>query len=137
MTRIRYDITIMKYISLFESMTGTKLKDCIVDDKLIFVVQEGQIGRAIGKAGINVKRLNELLKKEIKIVEFSGNVIQFVANMIYPIRVQDIKEENGVISIIGGDTKTKGMLIGRESKNLHFLTDVVKRYFKIEQIRIV
>jgi N utilization substance protein A len=137
MAKIKYDINIMKYISLFESLTGTKLKDCIADEKLLFVVQEGQIGRAIGKEGINVRKLNNILKKDIRIVEYSGDVLQFVQNMIYPLKVKAIEEIEGKITITGNDTKTKGMIIGRDSKNLNFLKDVVKRYFNIQEIKVV
>ena len=55
MTKIKYDANIMKYMSLFESITRVKLKDCIADDKLTFIVEEGGIGRAIGKNGSNAK----------------------------------------------------------------------------------
>ena len=47
----------MRYIALFESITGANVKDCIIDDELnriIFVVKQGDIGAAIGKGGKNI-----------------------------------------------------------------------------------
>ena len=137
MSKIKYDFNLMNYIKLFEDLTRAKLKDCISNEQLIFVVEEGEIGRAIGKNGSNVKRLEGILNKKIKIVEFSNDVKQFIRNFIMPLSVKDVNEENSIISVVGPDTKTKGLLIGRESKNLNNLKSVVGRYFKVEDIRIV
>ena len=59
----------MRYISLFESLTGAKVKDCIVNDIVIFIVHENEMGKAIGKQGSNIKRIENILKKKIKLVE--------------------------------------------------------------------
>lgn len=127
----------MKYMSLFETLTQSKLKDCIVNDRVIFIVEVNQIGKAIGKAGINVKKIENILNKKIKIAEFSSNVLQFIQNFIYPLKVRDIKEEDKIITIIGPDTKTRGLLIGRDAKNLNNLKSIVKRYFDVEDIKVV
>ena len=137
MNRIKYDINIMKYMQLFESMTRARLKDCIAGEQLIFIVEENEIGKAIGKGGSNVRRLEGILKKKIKIVEFNADVKQFIRNFVLPLQIKDISEEEGVITITGFDTKTKGLLIGRERKNLDSLREIVRRYFEIEDIRVV
>ncbi len=135
--RIKYDADILKYMSLFESVTKSSLKDCIVNDQLLFVVEPNEIGKAIGKQGSNARRLEALLKKRIKIVEFSPESTQFVRNMIYPLQATNVAEDNRIITITGPDTKTKGLIIGRDAKNLNFLKDIVKRYFDIDDIKVV
>ena len=137
MSKIKYDITVMNYMKLFENLTRAKLKDCISNDLLIFVVEENEIGKAIGRNGSNVKRLEALLKKRIKIVEFSPDVKQFIRNFIMPLDVKEVNEENGIVNIVGRDTKTKGLLIGRDRKNLENLKSIVSRYFKVEDIKVV
>lgn len=137
MSRIKYNIDLMKFMQLFENITRAKLKDCIANEHLTFVVEENEIGRAIGKGGSNVRRLEELLHKKIKIVEFNADIKQFIRNFIMPLQVKEINDENGIITIIGPDTKTKGLLIGRDRKNLENLKDVVKRYFKVEDIKVI
>ena len=127
----------MKIITLFESMTGAKVKDCISDEKLIFIMEENEMGRAIGRNGANIKKMEEVLKKKIKLAEFSNDVLQFVKNMIYPIEALDIRQEDGVITIHGKDTNSKAMLIGRERKNINHLSSIVKRYFDIKEIKVV
>jgi len=138
MNKIKYDINVMKFMQLFENMTRARLKDCIVaDESLLFIVEENEIGKAIGKNGSNVRRLEGLLNKRIKIVEFSNDVKQFIRNFVMPLQVNDVSEDDGIVTIVGPDTKTKGLLIGRDSKNLNNLKEVVGRYFKVENIRVV
>ena len=118
-------------------MTGAKVKDCIADEKLIFIIEENEMGKAIGKNGINIKRMENMLKKKIKLVEFSNNVLQFVKNIIYPVEVSDINHEDGILTIHGKDTSSKAMLIGRERQNINHLSDIVKRYFDIKEIKVI
>ena len=51
MSRIKYDSELIKLMTLFESMTGAKVKDCISDEKLTFIIEEGDMGKAIGRNG--------------------------------------------------------------------------------------
>ena len=127
----------MKLITLFESMTGAKVKDCIANEKIIFIIEENDMGKAIGKKGINIKRIESMLKKKIKLVEFSNDASQFVRNMVNPIEVLDINEENGLIVIHGKDTGTKAMLIGRDRQNINHINDVVKRHFKVNGVKVL
>lgn len=139
MIKIKYDINIIKFISVFESITKARIKDCLDQDgKLIFVVKENEIGKAIGKKGINIKRLENALKKKIKIIEFSDDLIQFIKNCIYPSQSKDIVEgEDGIILITPVDSQTRGMLIGREAVHLRALEKIVNRFFTIKEIKVV
>ena len=127
----------MRYISLFESLTGAKVKDCIVNDTVLFIIHENEMGKAIGKHGSNIKRVENSLKKKIKLTEFNNDVSQFVQNLIYPLKPKEIKEENGTVTIYGNDVKTKGLLIGRDRHHINLVNNIVKRYFKIEQVKVV
>ena len=138
MSKIKYDLNLMKFISLFESLTHAGVKDCIDNgEQLIFIVNENDVGKAVGKNGANVKRISSMLNKPIKVVEFSPDVLQFVRNFVHPLQIKDVKEENGVVLVEGVDTKTKGQIIGRDRKNLDNLTNVVKRHFSIDEIKVV
>ncbi|MBI2659238.1 NusA-like transcription termination signal-binding factor, partial [Candidatus Woesearchaeota archaeon] len=99
----------MKLITLFEFMTGAKVKDCISNDRLIFVMEENEMGKAIGKNGINIKRMENKLRKKVKLVEFSSDVLQFVRNMVYPIELSGIKQENNNLIISAKDTQARAM----------------------------
>jgi transcription termination/antitermination protein NusA len=129
----------MKFISVFETMTRTNVKDCFENKnkQLVFIVESGQIGRAIGKNASNVKRIEAMLKKKIRIVEFNEDVSEFIRNLIYPLDVQEITIMDGEMTIAGGDTKTKGLLMGRNLQNLHETQSIVNRYFNIKSIKVI
>jgi len=135
-TKIKYDSEIMKLMTLFESMTGAKLKDCILNERLLFIVEENEIGKAIGKKGSNIKRLENMLNKRIKVVEFNPDVLQFIKNMLYPLQTSGIENNNDIIEI-RSDTKTKSLIIGRNQQNLKNLISIVKRFFDIQEIKVV
>jgi len=139
MMKIKYDLVLMKFMSFFESLTNTRLKDCFVDKNglLVFVVEENQIAKAIGKKGVNAKRIKEKLNRKIKIVEFNPHLEIFVANLINPLKAKEIKIDDKVITIVGPDTKTKGLLIGRNGQNLRNYEETVKRYFDINEIKVI
>lgn len=126
----------MKFMSLFESLTGAKLKDCIANGNVTFIVQESEMGRAIGKNGSNIKRMENLLKRGIRLVEFNDDVCKFVANLVYPSKADDIREENGVVSIYVRDAKAKGIIIGRDRHRISMVNSIVKRYFNIEEVKV-
>ena len=51
-TGIKFTSTEMRYIALFESVTSAGVKDCIIDEeqgRVLYVVNEGQVGVAIGR----------------------------------------------------------------------------------------
>lgn len=124
-------------MALFESMSGAKVKDCIENDKLIFIVEENEMGRAIGKNGANIKRMENILKKKIRLIEFSGDIVQFVRNLIYPAEALDIKKDDGIVTIYGKDTGARAMLIGRERQNIKNINSIAKRYFDISEVKVV
>lgn len=137
--KIKYDLNLMKFMSFFESLTNTRLKDCFIDKNslLVFVVEENQIAKAIGKKGVNVKNIKEKLNRKIKIVEFNPHLEIFIANLINPLKAKEIKIDEKIVTIVGPDTKTKGLLIGRNGQNLRNYEEIVNRYFDINEIKVV
>ncbi|GAG19749.1 unnamed protein product [marine sediment metagenome] len=133
-----YDVKLMQWITLFENLSGVKVKDAFLRNGSInFIVNKGDLWRAVGKGGKTVKKIEGLIKKKIKIFEFDEDVCKFVANFIYPIKAEKIELEEGIINIYAQGAQTKGLLIGRESKNLKELKEILLRYFDIEGIKIV
>ena len=136
MNKLKFDSEVMRLITFFESMTGANVKDCIANEKLIFIIEENQMGKAIGKNGVNVKRIENSLKKKIKLVEFSNDISQFIRNLVHPAEVSDVRQEGSSITVYGKDTTTRAMLIGRERQNINHITEIVRRYFDVSEIKV-
>jgi N utilization substance protein A len=126
-------------MSLFEKLTGAELKDCIIlREKIIFLVEEGQIGKALGKNKKNIVRLEGAVNKRFKVVEFSSDLLQFIKNMIAPLRIVEIKEEDNVVIIVGPDEKTKGLMIGARAQNLREYEKAIQKYYpNLKEIKVV
>lgn len=122
----------------FEKITRVRLRDCIEEgDTLYFIVEGGMIGQAIGYNSENLRRLKDILKRKIKIVEFSADVVNFLRSLTYPLKLRDISVEGDVIRVSVPDRTTKALLIGKNRQNLGAYTRIVQRFFKIQRIEVV
>ncbi|MEA3430003.1 MAG: NusA-like transcription termination signal-binding factor [Nanoarchaeota archaeon] len=138
MIKIKYDMNIIKFISLFENITRSKVKDCFEqEERLVFVVQEGEIGKAIGKKAVNVKRIETMIKKKIRIIEFNQDMIEFIKRVIFPIKARNIEHKDNTITITSPDSNSRGLLIGKNAKVLRNNESIVKRYFELDEIKVV
>ncbi len=136
--RIKLDVSAITTINLFERVTGAKVRDCITGEtRVVFVVEEGEIGRAIGRNGVNIKKIEQALNRKIKIVEFNPDVARFVGNLVLPLRASKITVDGDTVVLHSDDVTTKGLLIGRNAQNLRHNETIVKRYFDIREIKVM
>jgi len=128
----------MKLMSMFESMTRSKLKDCFENKgTVVFVVMPGEIGKAIGKGAVNIKRIEGMLKKKIRVIEFNEDLAAFVKNVIMPNKAENISYGEGVVTITPTDSRSRGYLIGRAAEILRNNEEIVKRYFpELKEIKV-
>ncbi|OYT31533.1 MAG: transcription elongation factor NusA [Thermofilum sp. ex4484_79] len=134
----------MRYISLFESLTGVVVKDCVIDNnrgRIIFLVKEGQVGKAVGKNGINIKRLNKLIGKSIEVVEYAETLEDLIRKSLFPAKISSVKltkTSNGrKVVIVTVPASEKGIAIGKDGKNISRARILAKRYFDVDWVTIV
>ncbi|MFH1650193.1 MAG: NusA-like transcription termination signal-binding factor [Candidatus Woesearchaeota archaeon] len=133
-----YDNETLGLIRVFEQVTGAQVKDCFMfKDKLTFVVPQGEIVKALGKNIQNVKRLETMMNKRIRMVEFSDQRDQFILNMLRPLAAKIEKSEEEILVLSGPDEKTRGLMIGARAQNLRALEGIVQKYFSIKEIKVV
>jgi len=134
MTRVKLDQETMGISSIMERITRAKVIDCFKDDDnttLYFVVAPGEMGRALGKGGSNVKKAEQELGKKVRVIEYNDSIETFVKNIIAPLRVQEIVLEGDIVYLKDSNKKTKSLLIGRESRNLNLISRAVRRFFNV------
>jgi len=137
--KTKYDVELIKLMSLFENITRARLKDCFYSkDKLLFVVNHGEMGKALGKKKMHIEKLEKVLNRKIKIVEFNPDIKTFIKNLMFPLRILEIKEQDGVYTIKGPDTKTKGLMIGARAQNLRNYEEITRKYFdNIKELKVI
>lgn len=137
--KFKYDMDALQKMNLFEKVTKAKLKDMFIhNEKIHFIVANGELYKALGKDKANVTKLEGLLKKKVKIVEYSDDLLKFVVNIMAPLKVVDIKNDDNVITITGPDQKTKGLMIGARAQNLRMFEGVIQKYFpELKEIKVI
>ncbi len=129
---ITLDQETIGYINLFENITKASVKDCFTSDEgLVFIVNEGNMGLAIGKGGRNINQASETLRKKIMVIEFSQDPVKFVQNLLFPLNPKEIILDGDSLKIIAHDIKEKGKIFGREKTNLKRMQDIVSKYFPV------
>ncbi|KAA2281965.1 MAG: NusA-like transcription termination signal-binding factor [Candidatus Nitrosocosmicus sp.] len=133
-----------RLLSLFQSVTSADARDCILDDKLqrvIFVVNRGQMGMAIGKGGSNIKQLQTVINKRIELVEHSDQPAEFVKNifnsdMIIEVKIND-KMDGSKQALVVVDAKKKGLVVGKDGRNVEKARLLAKRYYNITNVLVI
>ena len=140
MAQVTFTEDTLRYITFFQAATRTTVVDCVEDGgRLIFVVQEGDLGKAIGLKGENIAQLRRRMKKEIHVIEFSGVPAQFVRNVFRPYDVKnvEIEDRDGVThATVTVAATEKGRAIGRDGKNLRVARDLIARHHPIESVSV-
>lgn len=130
------DIDALRLARVFQQVSGVGVRDCVSGDVMVFVVNPGEIGRAVGKGGINVRNLEKKFKKKIKIVEYSDDLEQFIKNVVSPYEIVDFSESDGIVVMGAKDLKTRGMLIGRSASHLRFYESIIKRFYPVKELKV-
>ncbi len=133
----------LKLMSLFQNVTGATARDVIEDekqDRVIFVVNQGKMGLAIGKGGSTIKNLQNVVKRNVELVEYSEDASEFLKNMLNPKLVLEVKLntrlDGSKQAIVMVDAKKKGIVVGREGRNAEKARLLAKRYFQISSVLI-
>lgn len=133
----------MRLMSLFQNVTGATARDCVEDekqDRVIFVVNAGKMGLAIGKGGSHIKNLQNIIKRNVELVEYSEDPTVFLKNMLNAKLVYEVKmnkrADGTMQAIVIVDPKKKGIVVGREGRNAEKARLLAKRYFEITSVLI-
>jgi len=133
----------MRMMSLFQNVTGATARDCVEDekqDRVIFVVNPGKMGLAIGKGGIHIKSLQNIVKKNVELVEFDEDPSKFLTNLLNSKLVSEVKinkrTDGSKQAIVMVDPRKKGIVVGRDGRNAEKARLLAKRYFDITSVLI-
>jgi N utilization substance protein A len=139
-SRIRLGGDEMRYIALFENITGATANDCVIEgDRMIFVAKPGEMGLAIGKGGKNINMLRKMTGKPIEVVEFADTVEGLVRNCLAPAKVKEIRiteRPDRKIVVVEVDPKDKALAIGKNGRTIDKTRMLAKRYYQIDHVQI-
>ena len=133
----------MRMMSLFQNVTGATARDCVEDekqDRVIFVVNSGKMGLAIGKGGVHIKSLQNIVKRNVELVEFDEDPAKFLSTLLNPKLIIEVKInkrlDGSIQAVVMVDPRKKGIVVGRDGRNAEKARLLAKRYFNISSVLI-
>jgi N utilization substance protein A len=110
-------------------------------ERVIFIVNKGQMGLAIGKGGATIRQLQNVVAKKVELVEYSDDPSEFIRNILNSDMINEVKMNERVDgtkqAVVIVDAKKKGVVVGREGRNAEKARLLAKRYFQISNVLIV
>jgi N utilization substance protein A len=134
---IVFDTESIKAINLFETVSQSYVKDCIImDDRIYFLVEEGNLKKIRENAHI-IRNLEKMFNKKILIFEYNKDISTFIKHSIKGIKEIKIRnEKERTIVEISVDSYFKSIVIGKDGKNIKALRQILKRNYNIDNLVI-
>jgi transcription termination/antitermination protein NusA len=120
----------LQLMSAFENITRARVSDCFeFEDIIAFVVEKGELGKAIGKGGVSIAEARKRLRKRIAVFEDSGNPREFIEKACSPIKVSVMVTENYVRI-----DAPRGQRDDIAGKQIRLIKELVKRRLKVDRV---
>ena len=133
------DMKHMRYINLFEKVSGVHPKHCFVyNSAIVFVVPKDMLAKVIRDSGRDLKKMSEILGRKIKVAILPNGLEdaeEFISAIVHPVQIKSIEVKDDLL-IINAGPQNKAILIGRNKARLEEMKPIVKSYFG-KEIRIV
>jgi len=130
----------IKCISLFESITGAVAEDCLIEPgRVVFIVKEGHMGRAIGKGGSVINKVREAFKKQVDVFENASTLEGFVRHLFPTVQLKELKilgRDEEKVAQISVSSKDRGAVIGRNGDKIKLARMLLERRYGVK-LRLV
>ena len=127
--RLKINLDDFAYSNVMERISRAKVKDSIKGEEIMyFILYPGNLRKAIGKNGENVKSMRSAFNKDIKVFERGENIDETVQNFLYPIKLNSIRVLRRVLSILLDNPEERRILLANGRKQLKILRTVLSQY---------
>ncbi|ADL19584.1 MULTISPECIES: NusA-like transcription termination signal-binding factor [Acidilobus] len=132
----------LRFISLFQDITGAMVYRAIEDaegNRIFYLVDKNDIGKAIGKDGRNVKTLSRILNKNVEVVEYSADLESMVRNLfpgVTVLKVDVVDKNDGKVVYVKVKDDEKGKAIGRDGRNVKRARIILTKLFNVDKVVI-
>lgn len=140
-----------------EKRLRARIKDAVDEgERIVFITEKGHLGQALGKEAKNLQMMRDLLKKDVKFVEWDEDKQIFIRNLFKPFDVASIRMETlsvpvpgetdadgqpvlrvKVRAIVEVEAKDKGKAIGKGGRNISSIRHIAKRHQEIDEVQVV
>ena len=122
----------IRLMSALEKITGVTPKDCLIEDQLVsYFVPEKDMGKAIGKAAVNIKNLEQKLNKRIEIVAYTAKPEDVFAMALEVNYTSSKVNDQKVIVSLDSASKSKAF---KNNARIKRVKELIKRNFGLELV---
>ncbi len=140
MGTIKWGADEIKNMTLFEILTGVSAMDCVsVDDAIGFLVEENDMGMAIGNNGKSIDKVRDKLGKQVFLMQHSQDMQKFIIYALHPAYVKSVRisdTRKGKIASADISKEDYRKAVGEGNKKLAIAKLFANRMFDIEDIII-
>jgi len=120
----------IQLMNAFEKLTRVNAVDCFeAEDSINFIVEKGELGKAIGKGGATITNARKQFGKRIVIMEDSDDPRQFIINSCKPVKVSPMIQED-YVKIDASRSQRDDM----SGKQIRIIKEAVKRKLKVSKV---
>ena len=157
MTDLNLSMETIGLITEAEKRLRARIKDAVDEgERIVFITEKGHLGQALGKEAKNLQMMRDLLKKDVKFVEWDEDKQIFIRNLFKPFDVASIRMETLSVAVPGEmgadgqpvtkikiraivevEAKDKGKAIGKGGRNISSIRHIAKRHQEIDEVQLV
>jgi N utilization substance protein A len=129
-------------LNTLERATGAKANDVYATGECVtFIVQQGDLGRAIGKQGANLEHLRRAFGKNVDLVEDADTLRDFLTHIFRGVEFLSVEEKEDAASgrkivFLKVSEAQRGKAIGRGGEKINRARALVKRKFGYDDVKI-
>jgi len=129
-------------LNTLERATGAKANDVYATNECVtFIVQQGDLGKAIGKQSANLEHLRKAFGKNVDLVEDADTLRTFLGNVFRGVEFLSVEEKedaaNGRKTVLLKVSEAhRGKAIGRGGEKINRARALVKRRFGYDDVKI-
>lgn len=127
--KVVLDTNALQNISIFQSMASASVMDCIENDEALYFVVKGA-----SRNPEAMRRMEKVFGKRVRIYEFSEDPKTFIRRLTP--EANEIEIDSGVVRIRVKNC-FKPRIIGKDKKNLTIIKSLLKRFYEIEDVKII
>jgi len=137
---IRWSADDIKNMALFEILTGVSARDCVsAGDAMGFLVDENDMGMAIGRNGESIDKVRGKLGKQVFLMQYSSDIQKFIMYSLHPAYVKSVRildTTNGKIASADISKEDYKKAVGEGNKKIAIAKLFAQRMFDISDIII-
>lgn len=123
----------LQLIRAFESITHARTVDCFeAEESINFLVESGELGKAIGKGGETIANARRRLGKRIAVFEDSDNPEEFIKKACHPVKATPVIDGNTIKIKVSREQRDE--ISGRQ---IRIIKELLKRKLHAESVEFV